>query len=157
MTAEPAENPGARGFVHAGIVVDDLNEVVRFLSLLGLACTKANRFAGEWIERIIDVTEVDIEVVMAKAPGDDFELEVVKFHSPSAAPAAFAPANTPGIRHLLYKVGDLRATTDRLIDAGWPLLGEIVNYEEQYLLCYVKGPEGLIFELAEQLGNRAAT
>jgi catechol 2,3-dioxygenase-like lactoylglutathione lyase family enzyme len=78
--------------------------------------------------------------------------EVVCFQSPSAAAEEVTPAaNHPGLRHVAFKVDDVRAVVDRIQEAGWETVGEIVDYENTFLLCYVRGPEGLIVELAERL------
>jgi catechol 2,3-dioxygenase-like lactoylglutathione lyase family enzyme len=83
---------------------------------------------------------------------DGSEFEVVRFHSPSAGAQELAPAaNRPGLRHVLFKVDDVRGLVDRVREAGWETVGEIVDYENTFLLCYVRGPEGLIVELAERL------
>jgi len=78
--------------------------------------------------------------------------ELVRFESPSAGAREPAPAaNRPGLRHVAFKVDDVRAVVDRVRAAGWDTVGEIVDYEGMFLLCYVRGPEGLIVELAERL------
>ena len=80
--------------------------------------------------------------------------EVVRFQSPAAGAQEPAPAaNRPGLRHVAFKVDDVRGVVDRVREAGWDTVGEIVDYESTFLLCYVRGPEGLIVELAERLGS----
>lgn len=141
------------GYVHAGVVVDDLEAVVRFLTTIGLECGAPMTVEGEWVDRIIDVPGTRVEIVMARAPDGTGELELVRFHSPEGvAGDGAAPANRPGIRHIAYRVDDLRATVERVRAAGWGTVGEVVDYAGQYLLCYLRGPEGLIVELAEPLG-----
>lgn len=88
---------------------------------------------------------------MARAPDGSDIFEVVRFHSPAAGAHEQAPpANRPGLRHIAFTVDDVRDVIDRVRAAGWDTVGEIVNYENIYLLCYVRGPEGLIVELAER-------
>jgi catechol 2,3-dioxygenase-like lactoylglutathione lyase family enzyme len=143
---------GVTSFVHVGLVVEDLDETVRFLTLLGFDCGKPGVFSGEWIGRIIGLEDVTVEVVMARGPGGSDVFEVVRFHSPSAGAQEQAPApNRPGLRHIAFTVDDVRGVVDRVREAGWDTLGEIVDYEGMFLLCYVRGPEGLIVELAERL------
>jgi catechol 2,3-dioxygenase-like lactoylglutathione lyase family enzyme len=143
---------GVTGFVHVGLVVEDLEETVRFLELLGFDCGTPAVFSGEWIGRIIDLEDVTVEVVMARGPDGSDVFEVVRFHSPSADAHEPAPAaNRPGLRHIAFTVDDVRAVVDRVREAGWDTVGEIVDYEGMFLLCYVRGPEGLIVELAERL------
>ena len=86
-----SHRPGVTNFVHIGLVVEDLDETVRFLTLLGFDCGKPGTFGGEWIDRIIGLENVTVEVVMARAP-DGSELEVVRFHSPSAGAQEPVPA-----------------------------------------------------------------
>jgi catechol 2,3-dioxygenase-like lactoylglutathione lyase family enzyme len=89
---------------------------------------------------------------MARGPDGSDVFEVVRFQSPSAGAHEPAPAaNRPGLRHIAFKVDDVRGVVDRVRDAGWDTIGEIVNFENTFLLCYVRGPEGLIVELAERL------
>jgi len=152
LTSTDSHRPGVTDFVHLGLVVEDLDETVRFLELLGLDCGEPEVFSGEWIGRIIGLENVTVELVMARAPDGSDMLEVVRFHSPSAeAQEPAPPANRPGLRHVAFKVDDVRGVVDRVRDAGWETVGEIVDYEGIFLLCYVRGPEGLIVELAERL------
>ncbi len=102
-----------------------------------------------WIDRIIGLENVTVEVVMARAPDGSDMFEVVRFHSPSAGAQEPAPAaNRPGLRHIAFTVDDVRGVVDRVREAGWETVGEIVDFENMFLLCYVRGPEGLIVELA---------
>jgi catechol 2,3-dioxygenase-like lactoylglutathione lyase family enzyme len=151
------DRPRVTGFVHIGLVVEDLDETVRFLGLLGFECGKPATFRGEWIDRIIGLENVTLEMVMARAPDGSDMFEVVRFLSPSAGAREAAPAaNRPGLRHVAFKVDDLRGVVDRVREAGFDTVGEIVDYENAFLLCYVRGPEGLIVELAERLDGSAA-
>jgi catechol 2,3-dioxygenase-like lactoylglutathione lyase family enzyme len=144
--------PGVTSFVHVGLVVEDLDETVRFLALLGFDCGEPGVFSGEWIDRIIGLENVTVEIVMARAPDGSDMFEVVRFHSPSAGARELAPAVTRrGVRHVAFKVDDVRGVFDRVREAGWETVGEIVDFENTFLLCYVRGPEGLIVELAERL------
>jgi catechol 2,3-dioxygenase-like lactoylglutathione lyase family enzyme len=107
--------------------------------------------SGEWIDRIIGLENVTVEVVMARGPDGSDMFEVVRFRSPPAGTREAAPAaNRPGLRHVAFKVDDLRGVVDRVRAAGWETVGEIVEFNP-FLLCYVRGPEGLIVELAERL------
>jgi catechol 2,3-dioxygenase-like lactoylglutathione lyase family enzyme len=147
-----SHRPGVTSFVHIGLVVEDLDETVRFLSLLGFDCGKPGVFSGEWIDRIIGLENATVEVVMARVPDGGDMFEVVRFHSPFAAAQELAPAaSRPGLRHVAFTVDDVRGVVDRVREAGWDTVGEIVDYENTFLLCYVRGPEGLIVELAERL------
>jgi catechol 2,3-dioxygenase-like lactoylglutathione lyase family enzyme len=152
LTSTDSHRPGVTNFVHIGLVVEDLDETVRFLALLGFDCGEPGMFSGEWIDRIIGLENVTVETVMARAPDGSDMFEVVRFHSPSAGAQELAPAaNRPGLRHVAFKVDDVRGVVDRVREAGWETVGEIVDFENTFLLCYVRGPEGLIVELAERL------
>ena len=143
---------GVTNFVHVGLVVEDLDEMVRFLALLGFDCGEPGMFSGEWIDRIIGLDNVTVEVVMARAADGSDMFEVVRFQSPSASAGEPAPAaNRPGLRHIAFTVDDMRGVVDRVREAGWDTVGEIVDYENTCLLCYARGPEGLIVELAKRL------
>jgi catechol 2,3-dioxygenase-like lactoylglutathione lyase family enzyme len=151
-----SHRPGVTDFVHIGLVVEDLDEMVRFLALLGLECGTPGVFGGEWIDRIIGLEKATVEVVMARGPGGGDVFEVVRFRWPTAGAEEPAPAvNRPGLRHVAFKVDDVRAVVERVREAGWETVGEIVDYEGMFLLCYVRGPEGLIVELAERIEREA--
>lgn len=154
MTSTDSQRPGVTSFVHVGLVVEDLDETVRFLALLGFDCGRPGVFSGEWIDRIIGLENVTVEVVMARGPDGRDMFEVVRFHAPGAGAQEPAPAaNRPGLRHVAFKVDDVRGVVDRVREAGWDTVGEIVDFENTFLLCYVRGPEGLIVELAERLDD----
>jgi catechol 2,3-dioxygenase-like lactoylglutathione lyase family enzyme len=147
-----SHRPGVTSFLHVGLVVEDIDEMVGFLGLLGLDCSEPRSFSGDWIGRIIGLQDVRVELVMARAPDGTDMFEVVRFHSPSAGAQEPAPAaNRPGLRHVAFQVDDVRGVVDRVREAGWGTVGEIVDFENTFRLCYVRGPEGLIVELAERL------
>jgi catechol 2,3-dioxygenase-like lactoylglutathione lyase family enzyme len=147
---DTTHRPGVTDFVHVGLVVEDLAETVRFLALLGFDCGKPATFSGEWIDRIIGLENAAVEVVMVRGPDGNDVFEVVRFDSPSAGAQEPAPAaNRPGLRHIAFKVDDLHGVVDRVRAAGWETVGEIVEVKP-FLLCYLRGPEGLIVELAER-------
>lgn len=156
MTSADSQRPGITDLVHIGLVVEDLDETVRFLRLLGLRCGEPAVHSGAWIGRIIGLKDVTVEVVMARGPDGSDVFEVVRFRSPAGGDGdATAAVNRPGLRHVAFKVDDVHAVVARVREAGWDTVGEIVNYEDIFLLCYLRGPEGLIVELAERL-DRAA-
>jgi catechol 2,3-dioxygenase-like lactoylglutathione lyase family enzyme len=110
--------PGVTNLVHVGLVVEDLDETVRFLALLGFDC-EPGVFSGEWIDRIIGLENVTVEVVMARAPDGSDMFELVRFHSPSAGAQELTPAaNRPGLRHIAFTVDDVRGVVDRVREAG---------------------------------------
>ena len=105
------------------------------------------------MERIIGVQDVRSEIAMLETPDGHSRLELSKFHSPVTLPGdPGAPTNTLGLRHLSFGVDDVHAAVATVRAHGGDLVGEIEQYEDSYRLCYVRGPEGIIVELAEKLG-----
>ena len=147
-----SHRPGVTSFVHVGLVVEDLDETVRFFALLGFDCGEPGVFSGEWIDRIIGLENVTVEVVMARAPT---AATCSRWCASTRLPPTLRSRRRP--RTVLGSdTSPSRSTTcggvvDRVREAGWETVGEIVDYENTFLLCYVRGPEGLIVELAERL------
>jgi catechol 2,3-dioxygenase-like lactoylglutathione lyase family enzyme len=138
---------------HVGIVVDDLAAATEFFVELGLEPGGKGQVEGSWVERIIGLDEVKVELAMLRTPDGHAEIELVKFHSPQTQGGdPHAPANTPGIRHIAFLVDDIDDVVAGLRARGTELVGELVRYENSYRLCYVRGPEGIIVELAEKIG-----
>jgi catechol 2,3-dioxygenase-like lactoylglutathione lyase family enzyme len=138
---------------HVGIVVDDLAAATEFFVELGLVLQGEGSVEGRWVDRIVGLEGVRTELAMMQTPDGHGRLELVKFHSPSnQGDNGHAPANTPGIRHVAFAVDDLDAVVARLRARGAELVGEVERYKDIYRLCYVRGPEGIIIELAEPIG-----
>ena len=105
------------------------------------------------MDRIVGLEGVRTDVAMMRTPDGNGRLELIKFHSPPAEGGdRHAPANTPGIRHIAFAVEDIDAVVAGLRARGAELVGELVRYGDSYRLCYVRGPEGIIVELAEKIG-----
>ncbi len=137
---------------HVSIVVDDLAAATEFFVELGLELRGETSVEGNWVDRIVGLEGVRSEIAMLRTPDGHGEIELVKFHSPPAqAGDPHAPANTPGLRHLAFLVEDIDAVVAGLRARGTELVGELVRYEDSYRLCYVRGPEGIIIELAEKI------
>jgi catechol 2,3-dioxygenase-like lactoylglutathione lyase family enzyme len=138
---------------HVGIVVEDLAAATEFFVELGLKVQGEGLVDGVWVDRVVGLEGVRAELAMMETPDGHGRLELVKFHAP-AGPGGDrnAPANTPGIRHLTFAVDDIDAVVAGLRARGGELVGEVENYEDIYRLCYVRGPEGIIVELAERIG-----
>jgi catechol 2,3-dioxygenase-like lactoylglutathione lyase family enzyme len=140
---------------HVGIVVNDLAAATEFFLELGLVLQGEGSVEGHWADRIVGLEGVRADVAMMQTPDGNGRLELSKFHSPSdPADNRPAPANTPGIRHVAFAVEDIDAVVAGLRDRGAELVGELERYEDSYRLCYVRGPEGIIIELAEKIGDR---
>ncbi len=137
---------------HVGIVVNDLPAAKAFFLDLGLEVLGETEVKGEWVERVIGLKNVRSTVVMLGMPEGEANIELAKFYMPSDEKGIQYPlANTPGIRHIAIVVEDIEAVVAKLKKKGAELFGEIQNYENVYKLCYVRGPEGIILELAEQI------
>jgi catechol 2,3-dioxygenase-like lactoylglutathione lyase family enzyme len=138
---------------HVGIVVDDLAAATAFFVELGLELQGKAPVEGGWVDRIVGLEGVRSDIVMLETPDGDARVELAKFNAPSGPDGdRHAPANTPGLRHLAFSVDDLDDVLARLRARGAELVGEVERYEDRYRLCYVRGPEGIIVELAEQIG-----
>lgn len=138
---------------HVGIVFDDLPAATAFFAALGLERTDGGPVEGGWVDRVVGLEGVRIEFAMMQTPDGHMRLELIHFRAPSGRGGDRpAPANTPGLRHIAFVVDDVDAVVARLRGCGAELVGEIANYENVYRLCYVRGPEGIIVELAQQLG-----
>ena len=138
---------------HVGIVVDDLAAATAFFVELGFKLQGEGRVEGGWVDRIVALEGVRVDFAMMETPDGNGRLELIKFHAPSGPSGdRHAPANTPGIRHLAIAVDDIDAVLGRLLAHGAELVGEVEQYEGVYRLCYIRGPEGIIVELAERIG-----
>jgi catechol 2,3-dioxygenase-like lactoylglutathione lyase family enzyme len=138
---------------HLGIVVDDLAAATEFFAELGLERVGEGDVEGSWVDRVVGLEDVHAELAMMQTPDGNARVELVKFHSPpSQGGDENAPANAPGLRHVAFAVQDVRGMIDRLRTGGYELVGELERYRDSYLLCYVRGPEGIIVELAEPIG-----
>lgn len=137
---------------HVGIVVDDLESATAFFLELGLTLQGEGQVEGGWVDRVVGLEGVRVEYAMVETPDGHGRLELVKFHSPSVRGGGNAPANTLGIRHIAFAVDDIDAAVATVRARGGELVGEVENYEDIYRLCYVRGPEGIIVELAERIG-----
>lgn len=138
---------------HVGIVVDDFRAAIDFFVDLGLVRLGEGSVEGRWVDRVIGLEGVRSDIAMMQTPDGNSRLELSKFHSPpSQGDNRLAPANTRGIRHLSFLVDDVDAVLARVQARGAQLVGTVERYEDIYRLCYVRGPEGIIIELAEEIG-----
>ena len=135
------------------IVVDDLKAAIAFFAELGLELEGEATVEGRSVDRVVGLDGVRSEIAMMRTPDGHGRLELDKFHAPPAVRAGpeDTPVNTLGIRRIMFAVDDLTEVLARLQAHGAELVGEVVQYEDTYRLCYVRGPEGIIIALAEQL------
>ena len=137
---------------NVGIVVDDLKVATAFFVELGLELEGEATVEGAWVDRIVGLDGVRSDIAMLRTPDGHGRLELTKFHTPPATIAEpNAPVNTLGIGRIMFAVDDIEDVLARLQAHGAELVGEVVQYEDKYRLCYVRGPEGIIVALAEQL------
>jgi catechol 2,3-dioxygenase-like lactoylglutathione lyase family enzyme len=136
------------------IVVDDLEAVKTFFLELGLELEGETTVEGPSVGRLIGLQNVRATLVLMRTPDGHGRIELDKFHTPEAIRTgpANAPVNALGIRRIMFTVDDLDDVVARLLAHGAELVGEVVQYGDTYRLAYVRGPEGIIIALAEQLG-----
>jgi catechol 2,3-dioxygenase-like lactoylglutathione lyase family enzyme len=138
---------------NVGIVVDDLAAAIAFFLELGMELEGQAQVEGRWVERIVGLDGVRADIAMMRTPDGHSRLELTKFREPMAASAGprNTPANALGIRRVMFAVEDIDDTVARLRARGAELVGEVVQYENSYRLCYLRGPEGIIVALAQLL------
>lgn len=135
------------------LVVDDLPAAIAFFTELGLELEGETTVEGEWVDRIVGLKGVRSDIATMRTPDGHSRLELDKFHTPKAVRVELqdAPVNTLGIRRIMFAVTDIDDVVARLQRHGAELMGEVTQYEDMYRLCYLRGPEGIIIALAEQL------
>lgn len=135
------------------IVVEDLEAAKAFFIELGMVLEGEMPIEGRWVDRCIGIDGARSEIAMLRTPDGHGGVELNRFHRPLAVrgEAKDAPVNTLGIRRIMFAVDDLDDVLQRLRKHGAELVGEVVQYEDVYRLCYVRGPEGILVGLAEEL------
>ncbi len=137
---------------NVGIVVEDLPATVAFFRELGLEVEGQGTIEGEWAGRVTGLGEQRVEIAMLRTPDGHGRLELSRFLSPPVvADHREAPVNALGYLRVMFAVDDIDDTLARLREHGAQLVGDVVQYEEAYRLCYIRGPEGLLIGLAQQL------
>jgi catechol 2,3-dioxygenase-like lactoylglutathione lyase family enzyme len=139
---------------NVGIVVESLETAISFFVELGLELEGRSMIEGEWAGRVTGLGHQRVEVAMMRTPDGHSRIELSRFHAPSiVADHRNAPVNSLGYLRIMFTVEDIDATLVRLAEHGAELVsGEVVRYEDAYRLCYIRGPEGLLIGLAEQIG-----
>jgi catechol 2,3-dioxygenase-like lactoylglutathione lyase family enzyme len=135
------------------IVVDDLDAAKAFFVELGMELEGETTVEGPWVDRSVGLENVRSEIAIMRTPDGHGRIELDKFHAPAAVRTEpkNTPVNTLGIRRIMFAVDDIEDVLARLRAHGADLIGEIVQYEDMYRLCYIRGPEGIMVALAEQL------
>jgi catechol 2,3-dioxygenase-like lactoylglutathione lyase family enzyme len=138
---------------HISVVVEDLDAAIDFFTALGMSVGGRARVGGPWVDRINALDGIQVDIVMMRTPDGHGQLELTKFLSPELVPLepAVAPPNALGLRSVMFAVDSVDDTVARLQSKGGELIGEVVQYEDKYRLCYMRGPAGIIVSLAEEL------
>ena len=136
------------------IVVEDLEAAKAFFAELGMELEGETQVEGRSVDRVVGLDDVRADIAMMRTPDGQGRVELSRFHTPPAVRAepGRAPANTLGMRRIMFRVDDLDDVVARLRGHGGELVGEIAQYEDLYRLCFLRGPEGIVIGLAEQLG-----
>ena len=137
---------------HVGIVVEDLTAATAFFVELGMELLGEGPAEGAWIDGIVGLDDVRVDVAYLRTPDGQGAIELTKFRSPLAGTAEpSAPANTLGLRRVMFTVDDIDDTVARLQPLGGELIGNVEKYGDSHRLCYLRGPQGIIVSLAEEL------
>ena len=138
---------------HVSVVVDDLPAAIIFFTTLGMSLEGQAAVEGPSVDRLCGLEGVQADIAMMRTPDGHGRIELTKYRHPPLV-AAEPPANVRGLRQIRFAVDDLDATVTRLRAEGAELVGEVVQYEESYRLCYLRGPAGIIVALAENISRR---
>ena len=138
---------------HISVVVEDLDAGIAFFTTLGMTLEGQMPIEGPWVDRVNGIDGIQVDIAMMRTPDGHGRLELTKFRNPKLVDIepAVAPPNALGLRSVMFTVESIDDTVDRLLANGAELLGEVVQYEDMYRLCYVRGPAGIIVSLAEEL------
>ena len=141
---------------NVGIVVDDLEETVDFFRELGLELEGQATIEGEWAGRVTGLGDQHVDIAMMRTPDGHSRLELSRFHRPPVVEDhRNAPVNALGYLRVMFAVDDIDEMLERLYKRGAQLVGDVVNYKDVYRLCYIRGPEGILIGLAQELGQTA--
>lgn len=142
---------------NVGIVVEFLDTAISFFTEIGLVLEGRALVEGEWAGRVTGLGNQSVEIAMMVTPDGHSRLELSKFITPhTIADHRTAPVNSLGYLRIMFRVDNLDELLSRLVKHGAVVVGDVVNYENIYRLCYIRGPEGLLIGLAEQLGSQTA-
>jgi catechol 2,3-dioxygenase-like lactoylglutathione lyase family enzyme len=155
--AEPQGPDRGRGTIrrmdNVAIVVDDLPAATAFFAELGLELEGEATLEGSEVDRLLGLEDVRTDIAMMRTPDGHGRVELTKYHAPPARHGEpLAPANTLGLHRLMFAVDDIEDVLDRVRPHGAELVGEVVQYEDSYRLCYLRGPAGIMIALAQETG-----
>src|SRR6187401_2267041 len=141
---------------NVGIVVEDIDAAIEFFTELGLEVEGRALIQGDWADGVTGLRDMRVEIAMMRTPDGHSRLELSRFLTPPAvADHRNAPVNALGYLRVMFALDDLDDTLARLREHGAQLVDEVVQYEDVYRLCYVRGPEGILIGLSEQIGCRS--
>ena len=139
---------------NVGIVVENLDAAIEFFTELGLILEERMPIEDEWAGRVTGVRDQQVEIAMMRTPDGHGRLELSCFHAPAiAADHRMSPVNSLGYLRVMFAVEDIDGTLSRLKKLGASVVDEVVNYESTYRLCYIRGVEGILIGLAQELGQ----
>lgn len=138
---------------HVSVVVDELESAIAYFTALGMEMEGRMPVEGPWVDRVCGLEGVQVDIVMMRTPDGLGRLELTKYRSPELVEIepAIAPANALGLRSVMFAVESVDDTVAHMRAHGAELIGDVVQYEDQYRLCYMRGPAGIIVALAEEL------
>ena len=142
---------------NVGIVVEDIDAAIEYFTELGLELEGRAPVEGAWADGVTGLPDMRVEIAMLRTPDGHGRLELSRFLTPPAvADHRNAPVNALGYLRIMFAVDDIDETLERLRKRGAQLVGEVVQYKDAYRLCYIRGPEGLLIGLAQELGSARA-
>jgi catechol 2,3-dioxygenase-like lactoylglutathione lyase family enzyme len=148
---------GVKRMDNVGIVVEDIDAAIEFFTELGLELEGRAPIEGEWAGRVTGLGTQRVEIAMLVTPDGHSRLELSRFLAPSVvADHRDAPVNALGYLRVMFTVEDIDETLARLRERGAELVGEVVQYRNAYRLCYIRGPEGILLGLAQELGQQTS-
>lgn len=149
-----SKQPNLKRMDNTGIVVESLDKAIEFFTELGMQLEGKGMIEGEWAGRVTGLGDQSVEVAMMVTPDGHSRLELSRFITPAViADHRTAPVNALGYLRTMFTVEDIDDTLARLQKLGGELVGEVVRYEDSYRLCYMRGPEGILVGLAEELSR----
>jgi catechol 2,3-dioxygenase-like lactoylglutathione lyase family enzyme len=141
---------------HVTVVVDDLEAAIAFFEELGMELVGRQPVEGDWVDRLAGLESTRADIAMMRTPDGHGQIELTKYHVPAGGEPPDAPGTSPltavGLRQIMFAVDDIDDTVARLRASGAELVGDVVQYEDAYRLCYVRGPASMIVALAQPLG-----
>lgn len=142
---------------NVGIVVEDLDAAIEFFTELGLELEGRTPVEGKWADRVTGLSNMHVEIAMMRTPDGHSRLEISRFLAPPVvADHRNVPVNALGYLRVMFTVEDIDDTLSRLGERGAKLVGDVVQYENSYRLCYIRGPEGILIGLAQQIGQQTS-